>query len=56
MGAMPLTNSAGSKGRRDIAPPQWADELKKQTIELIRADSEQFLKTLQWPNNTWRWN
>ena len=55
-GALPLTNSAGSKGRREIAPPEWSAELKKQTIELIRPDSEQFLKTLHWPNNTWRWD
>ena len=53
---LPVTNSAGSKGRREVAQPQWTDELKKQTIEIIQPDSEQFLETLQWPKNTWKWD
>ena len=53
---LPVTNSAGSKGRREVAQPQWTDELKKQTIEIIRPDSEEFLKTLHWPKNTWQWD
>ena len=55
-GSLPLTNPAGSKGRRDIESPQWAAELKKRTIEIIQPDSEAFLKTLHWPNNTWQWD
>ena len=53
-GSLPLTNPAGSKGRHDIHSPQWTDELKKRTIEIIQPDSEAFLKTLPWPNNTWQ--
>ena len=53
---LPVTNSAGSKGRREVEQPQWTDELKKQTIEIIKPDSEQFLETLQWPKNTWKWD
>ena len=53
---LPVTNSAGSKGRREVAHPQWTEELKKQTIEIVQPDSEQFLETLQWPKNTWRWH
>ena len=55
-GSLPLTNPAGSKGRRDIEPPQWTAELKKRTLEIILPDSEAFLKTLHWPNNTWQWD
>ena len=55
-GSLPLTNPAGSKGRHDIQSPQWTDELKKRTIEIIQPDSEAFLKTLHWPNNTWQWD
>jgi hypothetical protein len=54
-GQLPLTNSAGSKGRRSISPPEWPEELKKKTIELIRPDSEHFLEELQWPKSTWEW-
>ena len=53
---LPVTNSAGSKGRREVGQPQWTDELKQQTIEIIQPDSEQFLETLQWPKNTWKWD
>ena len=55
-GSLPLTNPAGSKGRRDIESPQWTAELKKRTIEIIQPDSEAFLKTLHWPDNTWQWD
>ena len=55
-GSLPLTNPAGSKGRRDIEPPRWTAELKKRTIEIIQPDSEAFLKTLHWPDNTWQWD
>ena len=55
-GSLPLTNPAGSKGRRDIESPQWTAELKKRTIEIIQPDSKAFLKTLHWPNNTWQWD
>ena len=44
---LPGTNSAGSKGRHEIAQPQWTNKLKKQTIVIIRPESEQFLETLQ---------
>ena len=53
---LPVTNSAGSKGRRKVGQPQWTNELKKQTIEIIQPDSEQFLEALQWPKNTWKWD
>ena len=53
---LPITNSAGSKGRREVGQPQWTDELKKQIIEIIQPDSEQFLETLKWPKNTWKWD
>ena len=55
-GSLPLTNPAGSKGRRNVEPPQWTAELKKRTIELIQPDSEEFLKTIHWPKNTWQWD
>ena len=55
-GSLPLTNPAGSKGRRDVAAPEWTAELKKRTIELIQPDSEKFLNTLHWPKNTWEWD
>ena len=55
-GSLPLTNPAGSKGRRNIEPPQWTAELKKRTIDLIQPDSEEFLKTIYWPKDTWQWN
>jgi hypothetical protein len=54
-GSLPLTNPAGSKGRRNVEPPQWTAELKNRTIELIQPDSEAFLETLHWPKNTWQW-
>ncbi len=50
---LPVANSAGSKGRREVAQPRWTKVLKKQTIEIIQPESEQFLETLQWPKNTW---
>ncbi|MDC0165445.1 sulfotransferase, partial [Synechococcus sp. AH-558-M21] len=55
-GSLPLTNPAGSKGRRNIEPPQWTAELKKRTIDLIQPDSEEFLKTIHWPKDTWQWD
>ena len=55
-GKLPLMNPAGSKGRRDVAPPSWSDELKQQTIDLIRPDSERFLASTGRPSNTWAWD
>ena len=55
-GKLPLMNPAGSKGRRDVAPPSWSDELKQQTIGLIRPDSERFLASTGRPINTWAWD
>ena len=55
-GELPLMNPAGSKGRRDVAPPSWSDELKQQTIDLIRPDSERFLVSTGRPINTWAWD
>ena len=55
-GKLPLMNPAGSKGRRDVAPPSWSDELKQQTIDLIRPDSERFLASTGRPINTWAWD
>jgi hypothetical protein len=55
-GITPSDESSGLKGRRDIEPPQWTAELKKRTIEIIQPDSEAFLKTLHWPDNTWQWD
>ncbi|AII48496.1 hypothetical protein KR52_04970 [Synechococcus sp. KORDI-52] len=55
-GELPLMNPAGSKGRRDVATPTWSDELKQQTIDLIRPDSERFLKATGRPGNTWSWD
>ena len=55
-GKQPFTNSAGSKGGRDVSQPQRTDELKKQTIEIIQPESEQFLEILQQPKNIWRWD
>ena len=55
-GNLPLMNPAGSKGRRDVAPPSWSDELKQQTIDLIRPDSERFLASTGRPSTTWRWD
>jgi hypothetical protein len=49
---LPVTNSEGSKERREVGQPQWTNELKKQTIEIIQPHSEQFLETLQWSKNT----
>ena len=36
---LPVTNSAGSKGRREVGQPQWTNELKKQIIEIIQPHS-----------------
>ena len=55
-GKLPLMNPAGSKGRRDVAPPSWSDELKQQTIDLIRPDCERFLASTGRPINTWAWD
>ena len=55
-GKLPLMNPAGSKGRRDVAPPSWSDALKQQTIDLIRPDSERFLASTGRPSTTWRWD
>lgn len=55
-GELPLMNPAGSKGRRDVAPPSWSDELKQQTIDLIRPDCERFLASTGRPINTWAWD
>lgn len=55
-GQLPLANIAGSKGRKRVAPPQWPDNLKDQLIELIKPDTEAFLKAIQKPLDTWKWN
>ena len=55
-GELPLMNSAGSKGRKDVAVPSWSDELKQQTIDLIRPDSERFLTSTGRPISTWAWD
>ena len=55
-GQLPLKNRAGTKGRDDIPMPQWPDQLKKQTIDLIRPDSEAFLKAIGHPIDTWQWD
>ena len=55
-GELPLMNPAGSKGRRDVAAPSWNDDLKQQTIGLIRPDSERFLASTGRPSNTWDWD
>ena len=44
---LPVTNSAGSKGRREAGQLQWTNELKKQTIEIIQPDNVRILETLQ---------
>ena len=44
-GSLPLNNPAGSKGRRNIEPPQWSTEIKKLSIEIIQSDREAFVKT-----------
>ena len=53
---LPVTNSTGSKGRREVGQPQWTNKLKKQTIGINQPHSEKFLETLQWPKNIWRWD
>ncbi len=53
---LPVTKSAGSKGRREVAQPQWTNELKKQTIEIIQPDSEQFSGNTSMAKNTWGWD
>jgi hypothetical protein len=45
-----LNNPVGEKGRLDIEPAQWTSKLKKRTIEIIKPDGEEFLKTLDWTN------
>ena len=55
-GELPLMNPAGSKGRREVAAPRWNDDLKQQTIALIRPDSERFLASTGRPNSTWAWD
>ena len=55
-GELPLMNPAGSKGRREVAAPRWNDELKQQTIALIRPDSEQFLASTGRLSTTWEWD
>ena len=54
-GELPLMNPAGSKGRREVAAPRWNDQLKRQTIDLIRPDSERFLASTGRPSSTWAW-
>ena len=34
-GQLPLLNPARSKGRKNVAAPNWSDELKQKTIDLI---------------------
>ena len=34
-GQLPLLNPARSKGRKKVAAPNWSDELKQKTIDLI---------------------
>ena len=55
-GQLPLLNPAGSKGRKNVAAPSWSDELKQQTIDLIRPDSERFMASTGRPSTTWAWN
>ena len=55
-GQLPLTNPAGAKGRRAIPLPCWNPELKRDTIELIRPDSERFLQATGRPLDTWTWD
>ena len=55
-GQLPLLNPAGSKGRKNVAAPIWSDELKQETIDLIRPDSERFLASTGRPSTTWAWN
>ena len=55
-GALPLMNPAGSKGRREVAAPRWSDELKQETIALLRPDSERFLASTGRPSSTWVWD
>ena len=55
-GQLPLLNPARSKGRKNVAAPGWSDELKQQTIDLIRPDSERFLVSTGRPINTWAWD
>ena len=55
-GKLPLMNPAGSKGRKYVAAPNWSDELKQQTIDLIRPDSERFLASTGRPIDTWSWH
>ena len=55
-GELPRMNTAGSKGRQDVAAPSWSDDLKQETIELIRPDSERFLASTGRPSTTWAWD
>ena len=55
-GELPLMNPAGSKGRREVAAPSWNDDLKQQTITLLRPDSERFLASTGRPSSTWAWD
>ena len=55
-GELPRMNPAGSKGRQDVAAPSWSDDLKQETIELIRPDSERFLASTGRPSTTWAWD
>ena len=55
-GALPRMNAAGSKGRQEIPAPTWSDELKQQTVALIRPDSERFLASTGRPSTTWPWD
>ena len=55
-GQLPLANPAGAKGRRAISLPSWSPGLKRDTIKLIRPDSERFLKATGRPLDTWSWD
>ena len=54
-GQLPQMNVAGSKGRETVPEPVWRPEIKQQTIDLIRPDSECFLRATGRPQNTWEW-
>ena len=55
-GQLPLLNPARSKGRKNVAAPNWSDELKQKTNDLIHPDSERFLASTGRPSTAWSWD